>query len=65
MVCAVGIALNGSGATAAEDNQTAVARLSSTSVANGQVTVIEVNLRDRDPAATNLKARFDQNAIAP
>ncbi len=64
MVCAVGIALNGSGATAAEDNQTAVARLSSTSVANGQVTVIEVNLRDRDPAATNLKARFDQNAIA-
>ena len=41
-----------------------VARLSAATVANGHVTVIEVNLRDRDPAATNLKARFDQNAIA-
>lgn len=64
MVCAVGIALPGCAAAAAEGNQTAVARLSSAKVANGQVTVLEVNLRDRDPAATNLKARFDQNAIA-
>lgn len=51
-------------AAAAEGNQTAVARLSSAKVANGQVTVLEVNLRDRDLAATDLKARFDQNAIA-
>ena len=38
--------------------------LSSASVANGQVKVLEVNLHDLDPAATDLKARFGQNTIA-
>lgn len=38
--------------------------LSSAKVANGQVTVLEVNLRDLDPAATDLKARFGQSTIA-
>ena len=38
-------------------------RLSANTVANGQVTVLEINLVDLDPAASDLKARFDQNAI--
>jgi len=37
--------------------------LSSANVANGQVTVLEINLRDLDPAASDPKARFGQNAI--
>ncbi|MGD8962105.1 MAG: M23 family metallopeptidase [Desulfobacterales bacterium] len=41
-----------------------VARLSSATVANGHVTVIEVDLREADPMATDLRARFDQNEIA-
>lgn len=41
-----------------------VARLSAATVANGHVTVIEVDLRDEDPDATNLKTRFEQNDIA-
>lgn len=41
-----------------------IARLSSATVANGQVTVIEVDLRNEDPLATGLKARFEQNEIA-
>lgn len=42
----------------------AAVSLSSVNVANGQVTVLEINLRGLDPAAGDLKARFDQNAIA-
>ena len=42
----------------------AAVSLSSSNVANGQVTVLEINLRDLDPAATDLKARFGQNTIA-
>jgi len=38
-------------------------RLSTNTVANGQVTVLEINLGDLDPGASDLKARFDQNAI--
>jgi murein DD-endopeptidase MepM/ murein hydrolase activator NlpD len=38
--------------------------LSSANVANGQVTVLEINLHDLDPAATDLKAIFRQNSIA-
>lgn len=41
-----------------------VATLSSADVANGQVTVLEINLREMGPAATDPKARFRQNAIA-
>jgi murein DD-endopeptidase MepM/ murein hydrolase activator NlpD len=41
-----------------------VATLSSADVANGQVTVLEINLRKLGPAAANPKARFRQNAIA-
>jgi murein DD-endopeptidase MepM/ murein hydrolase activator NlpD len=42
----------------------AAVSLSPSKVANGQVTVLEINLRDLDPAATDLKARFGQNTIA-
>ena len=42
----------------------AAASLSSADVANGQVTVLEINLHDLDPAATDLKASFGQNTIA-
>ena len=38
--------------------------LSSTDVANGQVTVLEIDLRDLDPAISDLKAQSGQNAIA-
>jgi hypothetical protein len=38
--------------------------LSSAKVANGQVTVLEVNLHDLDPGATDLKVKFGQNTIA-
>jgi murein DD-endopeptidase MepM/ murein hydrolase activator NlpD len=55
MVCTIVIALSGSAAAAS---------LSSADVANGQVTVLEINLHDLDPAATDLKARFGQNTIA-
>ena len=41
-----------------------VATLSSADVANGQVTVLEINLRKLGPTAANPKARFRQNAIA-
>jgi murein DD-endopeptidase MepM/ murein hydrolase activator NlpD len=55
MVCTIVIALSGSAAAVS---------LSSADVANGQVTVLEINLHDLDPAATDLKARFGQNTIA-
>lgn len=42
----------------------AAVRLSAAEVANGQVTIIEVNLRNLDQATSDLKARFGQNAIA-
>ena len=42
----------------------AAVSLSSANVANGQVTVLEINLHDLDPAATDLKAIFGQNTIA-
>ena len=42
----------------------AAVSLSSGNVANGQVTVLEINLRDLDPDATDLKAIFGQNSIA-
>jgi murein DD-endopeptidase MepM/ murein hydrolase activator NlpD len=51
-----------SGAGESEPLNTAV-RLSATTVANGQVTAIEINLGELDPAASDLKARFGQNAI--
>jgi murein DD-endopeptidase MepM/ murein hydrolase activator NlpD len=41
-----------------------VATLSSADIANGQVTVLEINLRKLGPAAANPKVRFRQNAIA-
>jgi murein DD-endopeptidase MepM/ murein hydrolase activator NlpD len=33
-------------------------------VANGQVTALEISLKDLDPTATDLKARFGQNTIS-
>jgi murein DD-endopeptidase MepM/ murein hydrolase activator NlpD len=38
--------------------------LSPEKVANGQVTVLEINQRDLDPSATGLKARFGQDTIS-
>ena len=55
MVCTVLIVFSGSAAAVS---------LSSANVANGQVTILEINLHDLDPAATDLKARFGQNTIA-
>ena len=55
MACTIVLASSGSDAAVS---------LSSANVANGQVTVLEINLRDLDPAATDLKASFGQNAIA-
>ena len=40
------------------------ASLSTAKVANGQVTVLEIDLREEDPAVTDLKARFNQSNIA-
>jgi murein DD-endopeptidase MepM/ murein hydrolase activator NlpD len=63
----IGVALPGWAATGTETkagNPTAVASLSAAKVANGQVTVLEVDLRDEDPAVSGLKARFNQNDIA-
>ena len=40
------------------------ASLSTAKVANGQVTVLEIDLRDGDPKAADLRARFEQNEIA-
>jgi murein DD-endopeptidase MepM/ murein hydrolase activator NlpD len=41
-----------------------VATLSSADVANGQITVLEINLRKLSPTAANPKVRFRQNTIA-
>jgi murein DD-endopeptidase MepM/ murein hydrolase activator NlpD len=48
----------------ASSDLTAAVSLSSTNVANGQVTALEINLQDLDPTATDLMARFGQNTIA-
>jgi murein DD-endopeptidase MepM/ murein hydrolase activator NlpD len=67
MACAIVIASSRYAAASANKepgNLSAVASLSSTQVANGQVTVLEINLHDLDPAATDLKASFGQNEIA-
>jgi murein DD-endopeptidase MepM/ murein hydrolase activator NlpD len=67
MACAIVIASSRYAAASADKepgNLSAVASLSSTQVANGQVTVLEINLSDLDPAATDLKASFGQNEIA-
>jgi murein DD-endopeptidase MepM/ murein hydrolase activator NlpD len=55
MACTIVMASSGSAAAVS---------LSSANVANGQVTVLEINLHDLDPAATDLKAIFGQNTIA-
>jgi len=55
MACTIVIAASGSAAAVS---------LSSATVANGQVTVLEIDLHELDPAATDLKARFGQNTIA-
>ena len=67
MVWGLSVAVPGCAAAVTEkksDSPTAVARLSSAKVANGQVTVLEVDLRPGAPAATNLKASFEQNDIS-
>jgi murein DD-endopeptidase MepM/ murein hydrolase activator NlpD len=67
MACAMVVASSECpAASAAEkpDLLAAAVSLSSVNVANGQVTVLEINLRNLDPAASDLKARFNQNAIA-
>jgi murein DD-endopeptidase MepM/ murein hydrolase activator NlpD len=67
MACAIVIASSRYAAASADkepDNISEAVSLTSTKVTNGQVTVLEINLRDLDPAATGLKAAFSQNAIA-
>jgi murein DD-endopeptidase MepM/ murein hydrolase activator NlpD len=67
MACAMVVASSVcAAASAAEkpDPLAAAVSLSSVNVANGQVTVLEINLRNLDPAAGDLKARCNQNAIA-
>jgi len=67
MFCAIVVAASWHAAASAAgepDPLAAAIRLSSANVANGQVTVLEVDLRDLDPAASDLKARFGQYAIA-
>ncbi len=67
MVGSICIVLPGCAAASSQtkiDSMQAVARLSSSEVANGQVTVLEVDLRPKEPAATDLKATFEQNRIA-
>jgi murein DD-endopeptidase MepM/ murein hydrolase activator NlpD len=67
MVCAIVVASSRhAAASAAEelDSLAAAISLSSANVANGQVTVLEVDLRDLDPAAGDLKARLDQSTVA-
>ena len=61
----VALALHTAASAAGEPKSTAAAvSLSSANVANGQVTVLEINLGDLDPAPSDLKARFGQNEIA-
>lgn len=45
-------------------NLATAVRLSAVNVANGQVTVLEINLSNLDPPASDLKARYGQNSIA-
>ena len=45
-------------------DSSAAVSLSSVKVAKGQVTALEISLKDLDPTATDLKARFGQNTIA-
>jgi murein DD-endopeptidase MepM/ murein hydrolase activator NlpD len=67
MVCVMAVASAWHAAAAAAeapDPLAAAVSLSAAKVANGQVAVLEIDLRDLDPAAGDLKARFGQNAIA-
>ncbi len=63
VICIVLPGCAGAGTETKANKPTAVARLSVAKVANGQVTVIEVDLRNEDPFTTGLKARFEQNEI--
>ncbi|MEJ2099099.1 MAG: M23 family metallopeptidase [Desulfobacterales bacterium] len=67
LTCALMVASPRYAAASAGDKRDSLVEavsLSSAVVANGQVAVLEINLRDLDPALSDLKARFDQNAIA-
>ena len=48
----------------ASSHPSAAVSLSSVNVANGRVTALEINLRDLDPGATDLTARFGQKPIS-
>ena len=67
MVGAVGVVFPGCAAAGDETKAgtpNAVARLSSSEVANGHVTVIELDLRGVELDTSELKARFEQNDIS-
>jgi len=67
MACAMVVTSSGCTAASAAEKPDPLApavSLSSADVANGQVMVLEINLRNFDPAAGDLKARFNQNVIA-
>jgi len=63
------IGISPSGYVAASEDQApnilaTAFRLSATEVANGRVTVLEINLHELGPDAADLKARYGQNTIA-
>jgi len=64
VICAAEPGCAAAGNESRADTPATVARLSSSKVANGHVTVMEVDLRDEGSNKTGLKARFDQNEIA-
>jgi murein DD-endopeptidase MepM/ murein hydrolase activator NlpD len=67
MACAMAVAPSWCTAASAGEEANSLVEavsLSSPDVANGQVTVLEIDLRDLDPSVSDLKARFGQNAIA-
>lgn len=63
-ICIVLSGVAAASADHATNSPAKAAKLSSANVANGQVIVLEIDLRELDPAATDLKARFEQNPIA-
>jgi hypothetical protein len=67
MACAIVVASSWCAAASAGEEPNSLVEavsVSSADVANGQVTLLEINLRDLDPAARDPKGRFGQNAIA-
>lgn len=63
-ICIALSKVSAASANPATESLAKAARLSSVNIANGQVTVLELDLRGLDPTPNDLKARFGQNPIA-